>query len=133
MGSYIYSIKACFETLIEAGYSPETVLLELYASSEIVEVMKGVIEHGLFKQLNLHSPTSQYGQLTQGKRLVTEETKAVLKEILNDIQTGKFMKEWSKEQSLGYPNFKNLKEESLKHPLNKFEEELMNFLMRIKK
>jgi len=127
-GSYIYSVMACYETLIEAGYNPEAVLLELYASGEIIEVMRGMIKHGLIKQLSLHSPTSQYGQLTRGKRLVTEETKKVLKNILEEIQTGNFVKEWSKEYSSGYMNFRKLKEESLKHPINKTEEEIKKHL-----
>jgi ketol-acid reductoisomerase len=120
-----------FEVLVEAGYPPEVVSLELYGSGEAAEIMKAMAEMGLFKQMSLHSQTSQYGTLSRGSRVIEERVKNVMKKILNEIKLGIFVREWELEQMLGYPVFKKLKEDSFRHPLNKAEEEVRK-LIRIK-
>lgn len=116
--------KAHFEVAVEAGYNPLVVVLELWKSGEILEEVKAWTEIGLFKQMSMHSLTSQYGSLTRGPLLVTHETKRTLKKHLEDIQNGMFAQEWIAEQNAGKPSFSKLKKRVLEHPINKIEEEL---------
>ncbi|MEM3677181.1 MAG: ketol-acid reductoisomerase [Candidatus Bathyarchaeia archaeon] len=117
-----------FEVLVEEGYPPEVVALELYGSGEASEVMKAMAEIGFYKQMSLHSQTSQYGTLSRGPLLIGDEFKEKLKGVLEEIRTGRFAREWALEQMLGYPVFKKLKDRALKHPINKAEEEMRKSL-----
>lgn len=119
-----------FELLVEEGYSPEVVALELYGSGEASEVMKAMAEIGFYKQISLHSQTSQYGTLSRGPLLVGDEFKEYLKEILEEIRTGRFAREWAVEQTMGYPVFRKLKERALKHPINKAEEDMKRLTLK---
>jgi len=92
------AIEAFFNAVTEEyGASPEATLLELYASGELAEIAKLMAEKGIFEQLTLHSRTSQYGQLTRAKEFY-DKIKEITKEAA-DIQSGKFAKEWSSDQS----------------------------------
>lgn len=111
-----------FEVLVEEGYPPEVVALELYGSGEASEVLKAMAEMGFYRQMSLHSQTSQYGTLSRGPLLIGDEFKLRLREVLEDIRTGRFAREWALEQMLGYPVFRKLRDRALKHPINKAEE-----------
>lgn len=119
-----------FELLVEEGYSPEVVALELYGSGEASEVMKAMAEIGFYRQMSLHSQTSQYGTLSRGPMLIGDEFKEYLKEILEEIRIGRFAREWAVERTMGYPVFKKLKERALKHPINEAEEEMKRLTLR---
>ena len=114
-GSTLAATINSFETLVEAGYDPQVVLLELYASGEMIEVMRSVVEHGLLGSLKLHSPTSQYGQMSRARRLVPEGAKANLRAVLNEIQDGTFAREWTKESETGYQKMERLREQFTEH------------------
>lgn len=131
-GSMIYFARMLCEVLIEAGCSPEAVLLEVYASGENVAVGKAVNELGLWSQLRLHSHTSQYGHQTRGKLLVTEETRKVLQGFVEEIRNGAFQKEWSGVQADGMKEFDKLWRENLEHSIMKTEDELYRALGRRK-
>ncbi|MEM2122106.1 MAG: ketol-acid reductoisomerase [Candidatus Bathyarchaeia archaeon] len=111
-----------FEVLVEEGYPPEIVALELYGSGEASEVLKAMAEIGFYRQMSLHSQTSQYGTLSRGPLLIGDEFKEPLKRVLEEIRMGRFAREWALEQMLGYPVFKKLRDRALKHPINKAEE-----------
>jgi ketol-acid reductoisomerase len=113
-----------FELLVEAGYSPEVVALELWASGEPGEVMLKMAELGLFKQMALHSHTSQYGTLTRTPTFLPAEVKARMRRNLEVIQQGEFAREWEAEQAAGYPEFERLRRQVLAHPINAVEEVL---------
>jgi len=113
-----------FEVLTEMGYPPEAVLLELYMSGELSEVAKAMALDGLYGQLPLHSRTSQYGQLLYAERVLPDGERQRIREIVKEIQTGVFAREWSLEQRLGYPVFRKLLERALKHPINEAERRL---------
>jgi len=100
-GGELFMARLAFEVLVEAGCSPEVALLELYASGEGIAGQKAIVEEGLWNQLRLHSPTSQYGKQTIGPRLVNENTKRLLKSIMKDIEDGSFAREWTLEQKNG--------------------------------
>ena len=129
-GGELFMARLAFEVLMEAGCSPEVALLELYASGERIAGQKAIVEEGLWNQLKLHSPTSQYGQQTIGPRLVNENTKKLLKSIMRDIEDGSFAREWTLEQKTGKKKFKYLWENALKHPMFKVEDELYRLLGR---
>ena len=123
-------LQLSFEVLVEAGYPPEIVALELYGSGEAAEVMQKMAEVGFFKQLSLHSRTSQYAQLTRGPRMITNAMKERMRWVVSEIKNGIFAREWEKEQALGYPVFNKAKEDALKHPINEAEQKIKKLIKR---
>lgn len=121
-GSTLAATLNSFETLVEAGYNPEVVLLELYASGEMIEVMRSVVTKGMLNSLKYHSPTSQYGQMSRARRLVPHEAKDTLKTILQEIQDGTFAREWSAEGQAGYKHMEDLRARFGEHFMFEVEE-----------
>lgn len=108
-------IKAGFETLTEAGYSPELAYFEcLHEMKLIVDLM---YEGGIGNMRYSISNTAEFGDLTRGSRIVTETTKAEMKKILSEIQSGEFADEWMSECDNGKENFKRLESEGEKHQI----------------
>jgi ketol-acid reductoisomerase len=108
-------VKAGFETLIEAGYQPEIAYFEcLHELKLIVDLMyRGGLQYMRYSI----SDTAEYGDYTAGPKIVTAETKKVMKQILTDIQEGRFAKNWIAEAEGGYPNFKKMREADRNHPI----------------
>lgn len=96
-GAITFFLQACFEALMAAGISPEAAILELYASGEIGEIGSAMASRGLFGQLELHSTTSQYGQLTRGPAFVTDTLRQQLRDRLEEIRSGQFAREWTQQ------------------------------------
>ncbi|MGH0028159.1 MAG: ketol-acid reductoisomerase [Myxococcota bacterium] len=92
-------MSAC-ELLVDAGFPPEAVLVELYLSGELAYSLEKIRELGMFRQMDLHSQTSQYGSITRGARYL--DLDGALKEkmgaVLEEIRSGKFAEEWSGQQ-----------------------------------
>jgi ketol-acid reductoisomerase len=108
-------ITAGFETLVEAGYSPEMAYFEcLHEMKLIVDL---VYEGGISNMRYSISNTAQYGDLTRGPRVVSEETKREMKRILSEIQSGRFAKEWILEGRAGKPVFNALTRQGEDHPI----------------
>ena len=102
----------CFEIGVENGFSPELMVLELYASGEAAEIMKHMSTNGFFRQMANHSTTSQYGTLSRGPRLINEEMRHTARQLLReDIQQGNFVREWSDEQASGSKLLDQLREQ----------------------
>ncbi len=129
-GAMLYLLQACYEALVEEGVSPEVAILELYASGELGEIGHSIAQLGLWNQLKLHSRTSQYGHMTWGKKYITEETKKIMKEAIEEIKDGRFAKEWGLEQVMGLPSFNMLWKLRLSHPVCKEEDKLYKTLGR---
>ena len=101
-------IKAGFETLVEAGYQPEIAYFEcMHEVKLIVDLM---YDGGLSYMRYSISNTAEYGDLSRGSRIITEETKAEMKKILSEIKSGEFAKEWVNEYQTGLKNFNALYE-----------------------
>jgi len=119
-----------YELLVEKGYPPEAVALELYASAEAADIFLAMAQRGIFEQMRFHSPTAQYGVLS--RRLDSTGSSAALRkrmeETLTKIQNGEFSREWTREQAEGYPSFNRLKEEAYSHPLNDADREVRRLL-----
>jgi len=108
-------IKAGFETLVEAGYAPELAYFEcLHELKLIVDLY---YEGGLSRMNYSVSDTAEYGGMTRGIRIITENTRKEMKNILKDVQNGKFAEEWIKENEMDQPVMKKLREETKKHPI----------------
>jgi len=113
-----------FDTLVEAGCTGETVATEMYLSGEMVEVAKAMLEQGFFRQLDLHSQTSQYGQLSRADRVLGPDSATRARQMLEAIRNGDFAREWAAEQRQGKPLLTRLKAEAFSHPLNDIERRL---------
>lgn len=114
-----------YEFLVEAGFAPEVVALELYASKELAETAAEMADIGFFKQMTYHSQTSMYGNLSRSDWILPGAAfKERLGQALESIRSGEFAREWAEEERQGYPEFNRLREEALQHPLNEVEESL---------
>jgi ketol-acid reductoisomerase len=111
-----------FEVLVERGFDPEMVALELYGSFEASEILGEMARIGFFKQMRLHSQTSQYGTLSRGPRVLPDAFKETFLNALEEIRSGRFAREWQREQEEGYPTFRRLLDEASAHPLNAAEQ-----------
>ncbi len=106
-------IKAGFETLVEAGYQPEIAYFEcLHELKLIVDL---IYQGGLSYMRYSVSDTAEYGDLTRGPRIVSEQTRKVMKDILREIQSGSFAKEWILENKAGRPMFQALRKQAREH------------------
>jgi len=108
-------VRAGFETLVEAGYAPEMAYFEcMHEVKLIVDLM---YEGGIANMRYSISNTAEYGDLTRGKRVITDQTREAMKKILADIQSGSFADEWITEYKCGLPHFKELRREGEAHPI----------------
>lgn len=115
-------IKAGFETLVEAGYQPESAYFEcLHEMKLIIDL---VVEGGLSFMRYSISDTAEYGDYVSGPRIITEETKKEMRKILKEIQEGKFAREWILENQVGRPHFSALRKMEAEHPIEKVGREL---------
>ncbi len=96
-------IKAGFDTLVEAGYQPELAYFECL--HEVKLIVDLIVEGGLARMRDSISNTAEYGDLTRGPRIVTDETRAEMRKILREIQTGQFAREFVLENQAGKPGF----------------------------
>ena len=119
-------VRAGFETLTEAGYAPEMAYFEcLHEVKLIVDLM---YEEGIAGMRYSISDTAEYGDLTRGSRVVNEATKAEMKKILDEIQSGQFAAEWIAESEAGRPNYKRMQDEGKAHPIEETGGELRDMM-----
>src|SRR6188508_1747884 len=119
-------VKAGFETLIEAGYQPEIAYFEcLHELKLIVDLM---YRGGLNYMRYSISDTAEWGDYQSGPRIVTADTKKVMKQILTEIQSGEFAKKWIAENEKGRPWFKKLREQDRNHPIEVVGSKLRNMM-----
>jgi ketol-acid reductoisomerase len=106
-------MKKGFETLIEAGYQPEIAYFECIHEMKLIVDL--IYEGGLARMRYSISNTAEYGDLTRGPRVVGDETRATMKKILAEIQSGEFAREWINENKTGVKKFNALREAEKKH------------------
>jgi ketol-acid reductoisomerase len=119
-------VKAGFETLIEAGYQPEIAYFEcLHELKLIVDLMyRGGLQYMRYSI----SDTAEYGDYMAGSRIVTAETKATMRQLLKEIQSGEFARQWIAENENGCPNFKAMREQDRHHPIEVVGAKLRNMM-----
>src|SRR5690625_1145832 len=123
-------VKSGFETLTEAGYQPEVAYFEcLHELKLIVDLM---YEGGLENMHYSISDTAQWGDFVSGPRIIDEGTKARMKDVLTDIQTGKFAKEWILENQANRPQFNAINARENQHPIEKVGRELRALMPFVK-
>lgn len=119
-------VKAGFETLVEAGYQPELAYFE--CMHELKLIVDLFYQGGLSYMRYSISNTAEYGDLTRGPRIITEETKKEMKRILSEIQSGQFAKEWILENQAGRPVFNALEKKDNGHLIEKVGRELRKMM-----
>ncbi len=125
-GGTVALVKAGFETLVEAGYSPYMAYFEcLHELKLIVDLLQ---EGGIADMRYSISNTAQYGDMTRGPRVVTDETKKEMKKILTEIQDGTFADEWMSECKSGMGEFKALEKDGEEHIIEKVGSELRGMM-----
>ncbi len=119
-------IKAGFETLVEAGYQPEMAYFE--CMHEVKLIVDLFYQGGLNYMRYSVSNTAEYGDYTRGPRIVTDETKAEMKRILEEIQSGEFARQWILENKAGAPAFKATRRREREHGVEKIGLELRKLM-----
>jgi ketol-acid reductoisomerase len=119
-------IKAGFETLVEAGYQPESAYFEcLHELKLIVDLMN---QGGLSYMRYSISDTAEFGDYTTGKRIITEETRKEMKKVLSEIQDGTFARKWILENQANRPYFNAMRRKEKEHPIEKVGKELRKMM-----
>jgi ketol-acid reductoisomerase len=124
-------IKAGFDTLIDAGYQPEIAYFEVLHELKLITDL--IQEKGISGMRRGVSNTACYGDLTRGPRIITERTRKEMKKILKEIKSGKFAREWIKENELGRPNFNKLIQDGDNHKIEAVGKELREMMPWMKK
>ena len=125
-GGLTHLILAGYETLVEAGYSPEMAYFEcLHEVKLIVDLL---YEGGMANMRYSISNTAEYGDYSRGPRLITDETRKEMKKILKEIQSGEFAKEWMTEHRSGQTRFKTMRKIQAEHPIEKVGEKLRTLM-----
>jgi len=128
---FVAWIEECFTVGVEQGFSPELMVLELYASGEASEIMGMMGRRGFYKQMAHHSTTSQYGTLTRAQGLLSDEIRRKMRELLKrDIKEGAFANEWSSEQADGSKVLAELKEKAMNGPMGQAEERIIPLVQK---
>ena len=114
-------LLSAIQTLVDAGYPAEAVMVELILSGEFAYSMEKIVELGFFPQMELHSHTSQYGSMTRSVRHMHPQIAESMKAVLEEIRSGAFAKEWEAEQKTGLRVFNEMKELRNLHPIAEWE------------
>jgi ketol-acid reductoisomerase len=114
-GGLVELIRNGFETLVEAGYAPEMAYFECL--HEVKLIVDLIYEGGIATMNYSVSNTAEYGEYVTGPRIVTAETKAEMKRVLNDIQSGRFTRDWMLENEVNQTSFKTMRAKAAAHPI----------------
>ena len=125
-GGLVELIKNGYETLVEAGYEPEMAYFECL--HEVKLIVDLIYEGGIANMNYSISNTAEYGEYVSGKKIIDSKTKERMKEVLNDIQSGKFTKDWMKENENGQKNFLQMRKDLADHPIEKVGEKLRGMM-----
>jgi ketol-acid reductoisomerase len=125
-GGLVELIKAGYETLVEAGYAPEMAYFECL--HEVKLIVDLIYEGGIANMNYSISNTAEYGEYQTGPRIITAETKAEMKRVLDDIQSGRFARDWVLENRAGQASFKATRHLNSQHPIEQVGETLRGMM-----
>ena len=125
-GGLVELIKTGYETLVEAGYPPEMAYFECL--HEVKLIVDLIYEGGIANMNYSISNTAEYGEYVTGKKIIDSKTKERMKEVLKDIQSGKFAKQWMNENKNGQKNFLKMRKELAEHPIEKVGKKLRDLM-----
>jgi ketol-acid reductoisomerase len=129
-GGLVELIKAGYETLVAAGYAPEMAYFECL--HEVKLIVDLIYEGGIANMNYSISNTAEYGEYVTGPRIITDETKAEMKRVLDDIQSGRFARDWMLENRVNQSSFKATRRRLAEHPIEKVGEQLRGMMPWIK-
>jgi ketol-acid reductoisomerase len=129
-GGLVELIKAGYETLVEAGYAPEMAYFECL--HEVKLIVDLIYEGGIANMNYSISNTAEYGEYVTGPRIITDETKAEMRRVLKDIQSGKFTRDWMLENRVNQTSFKATRARMAQHPIEQVGEQLRGMMPWIK-
>ncbi|WP_342641597.1 ketol-acid reductoisomerase [Rhodoligotrophos ferricapiens] len=129
-GGLVELIRAGFETLVEAGYAPEMAYFECL--HEVKLIVDLIYEGGIANMNYSISNTAEYGEYVTGPRIVTPQTKAEMKRVLDDIQSGRFTRDWMLENKVGQTSFKAMRAKAQAHPIEEVGARLRDMMPWIK-
>jgi ketol-acid reductoisomerase len=121
-GGLVELIKGGFETLVEAGYAPEMAYFECL--HEVKLIVDLIYEGGIANMNYSISNTAEYGEYVTGPRIITSDTKAEMKRVLTDIQSGRFARDWMLENKVNQSSFKATRRRMAEHPIEQIGEKL---------
>jgi len=124
-------VKAGYDTLVEAGYQPEIAYFECLHELKLITDL--IYAHGIQGMRKRVSDTAEYGDFSRGKRVINDKTRKIMKKMLSEIQSGKFAKEWIRENKKGRPNFNQWRKDADAHPIEKVGNELRDMMPWMKK
>lgn len=124
-------IKAGFETLVEAGYQPESAYFECLHEMKLIVDM--INQGGLSYMRYSISDTAEYGDYCTGKRIITEETRKEMKQVLKEVQDGTFARNWIFENQANRPSFRAMREQEQSHQIEQVGRELRKMMPWIEK
>jgi len=124
-------VKAGYETLIDAGYQPEIAYFECLHELKLITDL--IYETGIQGMRKRVSDTAEYGDLTRGKRVISQRTRKEMQKILKEVQSGKFARERIRENKKGRPNFTEMRKKEDAHPIEKIGAELRGMMPWMKK
>ena len=130
-GGLVELIKAGYETLVEAGYAPEMAYFECL--HEVKLIVDLIYEGGIANMNYSISNTAEYGEYVTGPRIITAETKAEMKRVLEDITSGRFAREWMLENKVNQASFKSMRRKLAEHPIEEVGGKLRAMMPWIKK
>ena len=125
-GGLVELIRGGFETLVEAGYAPEMAYFECL--HEVKLIVDLIYEGGIANMNYSISNTAEYGEYVTGPRIVTDETKAEMRRVLDDIQSGKFTRNWMLENKVNQTSFKATRAKHAQHPIEDVGEKLRGMM-----
>jgi ketol-acid reductoisomerase len=125
-GGLVELIKAGFETLTEAGYAPEMAYFECL--HEVKLIVDLIYEGGIANMNYSISNTAEYGEYVTGPRIITAETKAEMKRVLEDIQSGRFTRDWILENRVNQASFRATRRRNAEHPIERVGERLRGMM-----
>ena len=129
-GGVVELMKAGYDTLVEAGYAPEMAYFECIHEMKLIVDL--IYEGGIANMNYSVSNTAEYGEYVSGPRVITEATRAEMKKILADIQSGKFVKDWMLENKVNQTSFKAQRAKLAQHPAEQIGEKLRGMMPWIK-
>ncbi len=125
-GGLTQLIMSSYETLVEAGYQPESAYFETL--HEVKLIVDLIYEGGIANMRYSISDTAEYGDMTRGPRIITDETRAEMRRILGEIRGGNFAREWILENKAGRPVFNALRRRAAEHPIEEVGERLRSMM-----
>ena len=129
-GGLVELMKAGYETLVEAGYAPEMAYFECV--HEVKLIVDLIYEGGIANMNYSVSNTAEYGEYVSGPRVITPEVKAEMKKVLDDIQSGRFTKDWMLENKVNQTSFKATRAKLAEHPIEQVGAKLREMMPWIK-